>query len=67
MAKNPAPLRFSPEFLASLAWSRPHDPVSYICSRCGEAIDERAAPLRIMGPRYAVLCDDCVSIGLEGS
>ena len=60
-----ARLQFNRDFLDSLVWSAPHDPVSFICSHCGEAIDERETPLRIMGPRYAVLCDSCVSIGLE--
>lgn len=48
-----------------LLWAGPRDPVSYICSSCGHAIDERETPLRLMGPRYAVFCDECVPLCFE--
>jgi hypothetical protein len=55
-------LRFKPDFPWTLVhWTGPKDPVSYTCSLCRSAIDEREVPLRLMGPvRYAVFCDDCV-------
>jgi len=48
-----------------LLWSGPRDPVSYICSSCGNAIDERETPLRLMGARYAVFCDECTESCFE--
>jgi hypothetical protein len=43
-----------------LLWTKPRDPLSFICSSCGNAIDERETPLRLMGARYAVFCEACV-------
>ena len=48
-----------------LLWTGPYDPVSYICSSCGRAIDCREVPLRLMGARYAVFCDPCVELCFE--
>jgi hypothetical protein len=53
-------LRLKPGVADRLNWSRPRDPVSYICSSCGRSIDFREHTTRIMGPRYAVICDECV-------
>lgn len=51
-------LRLRPGIAERLTWSRA--PGSYECSNCGRTIDERTNPLRFMGSRYAVFCDDCV-------
>lgn len=54
-------MRLKPGVAERLSWSRPRDPVSYICSSCGRSIDFRECPTRLMGPRYAVFCDECVA------
>lgn len=48
-----------------LSWSGPRDPVSYTCSSCGNTIDFREAPLRLMGRRNAVFCEPCVALCFE--
>jgi hypothetical protein len=57
-------LRIRPEAAERMTWSSDRDPLAWRCSLCGRSIDEREAPLRIMGKRCAVLCDQCVAIAV---
>jgi len=58
-------LRFRAGVHDRLLWTDEKEPLSFICSSCGRSIDEREAPLRLMGRRCAVFCEPCVELCFE--